>query len=82
MLSAPPPASSDGTAAGCERILVVEDDDLVRANARSQLESLGYSVDAVGGVLRQVDQHRRRQFRKAVATKRRNGDIAESGEAR
>jgi PAS domain S-box-containing protein len=45
--SAAAPASSDGTAAGCERILVVEDDDLVRANARSQLESLGYLVHAV-----------------------------------
>jgi len=37
-------APADTTAGGAESILLVEDDDLVRANAQVQLDSLGYQV--------------------------------------
>jgi CheY-like chemotaxis protein len=40
-------AIADGAPTGHERILVVEDDDLVRGNARLQLQSLGYAADVV-----------------------------------
>ncbi len=40
---------------GVEQILVVEDDDLVRAHVEDQLRSLGYSVVAVGNGAQALD---------------------------
>ncbi len=43
-----PAASTDSPPGGSERILLVEDDDLVRTHVAAQLENLGYRVVSAG----------------------------------
>ena len=50
-----PPPRSTGGKGGAESILVVEDDDLVRAHVAGLLEGLGYSVTQVDSGIRGIE---------------------------